>query len=156
MNRTKDKKKLEEQLINEFIQNFYEKIGYHPLVILQNGKSNDGSITLSLNELESYFTSLLPIQFNERVPLSNKNRMRPIVELRSIFTFIARSMGYTYKDIGIYLGGRDHTTTIHSATVFKNLYETDDTFRNKYFTIINNIKNNYEPSTVDDTDKTQD
>ena len=155
MNTTKNKKIIEQELINEFIQNFYEKIGYYPIVILKNGKSSNELGAITLNHLETYFETSLPTLYNEKLNLSDKNRTRAIVELRCIFSFIARSMGYTYKEIGFYLGGRDHTTAIYSVKTFKNLYETDECFRSKYFTIINNINNNYEPSTVDDIDKAQ-
>jgi len=155
MDTTKDKKTLEQRLIKEFIQNFYEKIGYHPLVILKDGKNSSELGMLTLNELETHFAMLLPKLYNEKLNLGHRNRTRAIVELRCIFCFIARSMGYTYREIGVHLGGRDHTTAIHSVTTFKNLYETDEGFRSQYFTIINNINNNYEPSTVDDIDKAQ-
>jgi hypothetical protein len=156
MNKSKEKKKLEQELVRKFIQNFYDKIGYQPLVILKHENSSNKATILTLNELDSYFIDLLPIQFNEKVKLSSKNRMAALVELRCIFVFIARSMGYTLKDIGVYLGGRDHTTILHNINVFRDLYETDDFFRNRYLTIINNIKNNNESSAMDYFDKTQD
>ena len=153
MDTTKDKKTLEQELIKEFIQNFYEKIGYYPLVILKDGKNSSELGMLTLNELETHFTALLPRLYNEKLTLSHKSRTRAIVELRSIFSFIARSMGYTYREIGVHLGGRDHTTAIHSVTTFKNLYETEEGFRSQYFTIINNINNKYEPSIVEHIDQ---
>jgi len=41
-------------------------------------------------------------------------------------------MRLTLKYTGIHaLGGRDHTTVIHSIRMFRNMYETDDTYREK-------------------------
>lgn len=155
MNSTEEKKILEQQLIKEFMENFYEKIGYRPVVILENGRNNNGIILLTLRELETYFTPYLPTLYNKKLNLAAKNRIQSLVELRSIYMFIARSMHYTLKEIGTYLGGRDHTTVLHNLNIFKNLYETDESFRSKYFTIVNNIKKDYEPSTMDDINKVQ-
>jgi|688.fasta_scaffold1000022_1 hypothetical protein len=155
MNRAEYKKNLEQKLIRQFIENFYKKIGYRPVVILEDGKNNDGSILLTLSELDKYFEPFLPTLYQKRLSLPAKDRIRPLVELRCIFAFIARSMNYTLKAIGTHLGGRDHTTVINNIDCFKNLYETDDSFRNRYFAIINNIKKDYEPSIMDDTNQIQ-
>lgn len=64
-------------------------------------------------------------------------------------------MHYGLKSMGNHLK-RDHTTVIHNIDVFKNLYETDPRFVQKYLRIINQIKKDYEPPTVDDANKAQD
>ena len=62
-------------------------------------------------------------------------------------------MRYGLKQLGKYLGGRDHTTVMHGVNTFRNLYETDPLFRNKYYLIINQIKKDYESSTLDPIDQ---
>jgi chromosomal replication initiation ATPase DnaA len=39
--------------------------------------------------------------------------------------------GWTQKRIGLYLGGRDHSTIIHGLQNFQDFYETDKSFRRK-------------------------
>jgi len=62
-------------------------------------------------------------------------------------------MRYNLKQLGIYMGGRDHTTVIHGINTFRNLYETDPLFKDKYYLIINQIKKDYEPSTLGTIDQ---
>jgi hypothetical protein len=148
MDTTDYKKKVEQQLIKEFLDKFYEKVGYYPTVLTDTRESDSIKI-LTLNELEDYFTPFLPTIFGKKVTLSNKNRTRFLVELRFIFFFIARQMRYTLKEIGQHVGKRDHTTVLHGLSTFVNLYETDARFKMTYNAIIHNIKRDYEPSTLE-------
>lgn len=151
MNPAEYKKKVEHDLITDFVNRFYEKVGYYPTVITNHRITDDGIITLTLPELEKYFEPHLPTIFKQKVNLATKSRSRSVVELRCIFFFIARSMRYSLKQLGVYMGGRDHTTVIHGITTFRNLYETESSFRDKYYLIINQIKKDYEPSTLGTT-----
>jgi len=153
MNPAEYKKKAEHDLITEFINRFYDKIGYYPTVVTNHRITDDGIITLTLPELEKYFEPHLPTFYNKKTKLQSKDRNRPLVELRCIFFFIARSMRYNLKQLGIYMGGRDHTTVIHGINTFRNLYETDPLFKDKYYLIINQIKKDYEPSTLGTIDQ---
>lgn len=146
------KKKVEQQLIKEFLNKFYEKVGYYPTVIT-NTNDEGGVKILTLNQLEEYFEPFLPTIFGKKTSLSNKHRARPLVELRFIFFFIGRQMKYTLLEIGQHVGKRDHTTVLHGLTMFRNLFETDVKFRSTYETIIKNIKKDYEPSAMEYLDQ---
>jgi len=156
MNPAEYKKKVEYDLITDFVNRFYEKVGYHPTVVTKHRITDDGITVLTLSELEKFFEPHLPKKYNKIVRLGAKDRMRTIVELRCIFFFIGRSMRYNLKPLGDHLGGRDHTTVLHGIRTFRNLYETDPLFRDKYYSIINQIKKDYEPSTLDNTDQAPD
>jgi hypothetical protein len=149
-------KKVENQLVKEFLQTFYEKVGYYPVVIIKEKSNIDNTKTLTLDELASYFTPFLPTIYGRKHALGSHSRSRPLPELRFIFCHIARSMRYNLKEIGQYLGGRDHTTVLHGLATFKNLYETDEIFKKRYHDIINAIKKEYESSIVDYINQTQD
>lgn len=153
MTPTEYRKKLENQLITEFRDKFFEKLGYYPTVLTNKRSKNEDTIVLSLEELEKYFDPYLPKRYGKILPLGHKERCRDLVELRSIFFFLARTMNYGLKVMGNYLNGRDHTTVIHNITTFRNLYDTDAKFKEKYFTILNRIKQDHEPSTMEHTDK---
>ena len=149
-------KKMENELVNKFLKTFHEKVGYYPIIIINEKANIDQSKTMSLIELEGYFEQYLPTIYGKKQRLGAKSRSRPLVELRFVFCQIARSMQYNLKEIGQHLGGRDHTTVLHGLTTFKNLYETDERFKELYHNIINNIKKYYESSAMDYLDQTQD
>lgn len=67
----------------------------------------------------------------------NTGRKRVYVMLRKIIIFIAHSYKFaSLKDIAERLGGRDHTTAVHSNQSFRDLYQSNDelflSFWNKY------------------------
>jgi len=141
----------EKDLVNEFLKNFHEKLGYYPTVITNADLKENSLNVLSLDELGKYFTPYLPIAYGKIVGLGSKLRVREIIELRQMFCSIARNIGFSLKSIGVYLGNRDHTTIIHALRSFGNLMETDPTYREKYNNIINKIKtdgNYYNSSTM--------
>jgi hypothetical protein len=146
------KRRLENELINDFVRKFTEKVGYSPIVITDKGSSETDYNLLTLSELEECFQPFLPV-IRERVQkLKPKCRYREIMELRHIFCFVAKLMKHTYTDIGRYLN-RDHTTVINSIKTFRNLYQTEEGFKMKYLRIINHIKKKYESSALENLDK---
>jgi hypothetical protein len=148
--------RLETKLITEFKDLFYEKLGYYPIVLAKNRVQENGTIpVMSLEGLKKMFDPFLPFKFDGAIPLDSKIRERDIVELRIIYCFLARAMKYNLKAIGRILGNRDHTTVIYNVTMFNNLIETNENFREKYFTILNYIKTQHEPPTMDHPDQVQ-
>lgn len=145
------KERMEEQLVQKFRDEFFQKIGYYPTVITNNKET---LVTTSLEDLEDYFEPFLPFQHGVKVKLEAFNRIRSLVELRNIFCHIAREMGYTLREIGQHLNKRDHTTVIHNIKTFDSLNNTDDRFKGIYLTILNNIKNNnYESPIMEPIDQ---
>jgi hypothetical protein len=141
--------RMEQKLIDEFKQKFYEKLGYYPMVVTKVGSGEDLLPIMALHELEEIFEPYLPTISGKRLSLRDKARNREIVELRQIFCSIARQMKYSLKSIGSHVGGRDHTTVIHNTTTCNHLVETDEQFKIKYLTIIKRIKEKYEPAPMD-------
>jgi hypothetical protein len=160
MNSKKYAASLESKLIEEFKIKFFEKLGYAPIVyagsILKTKQGND-VLLMDLDKLKDCFTPFLPIHRGVPTELHTKLRKKELVELRVIFSFIAKSMGYVLSDIGDILGKQDHTTVIHSVRNFKDWISIDPAFRDKYNLVLNhiftvqNIKN--ESSTLEHTDQ---
>jgi hypothetical protein len=134
--------RLERKLVEEFKTVFREKLGYFPIVFTKNDMDAADIPLMSLEELNSYFEVFLPMKFGEKLPLQTRFRMREIVELRSIFCFLAKNMRYSLNNIGKHLGGRDHTTVIHGLNMFRDLMETNDSFRQRFLMIHKHIKEN--------------
>jgi hypothetical protein len=126
--------RLEKKLIEEFKTVFQQKLGYSPTVFTRTERTASEIPYMTLEELGKLFTKFLPSKYGEVVPLQTTWRMREIVELRSIFCFLAKNMKYSLKNIGRYLG-RDHTTVMHGLKIFRDLFDTDEIFRQKYLTI---------------------
>lgn len=65
--------------------------------------------------------------------LQSKSRIRDLVEVRQIMMHLLRVHGdYTFKEIGIAFGGRDHSTAIHSTETVNDLCATDKAYRAKF------------------------
>jgi hypothetical protein len=132
----------EEKLIKDFKKRFYRKMGYLPIVIGTQLSVKDAPF-MSLEKLETYFEPFLPSLRNGKVlRISAKQRNREIVDLRIIFSYLARTMGYSLCEIGKYTN-KHHSTVINHLDVFKALVETSDKFRDKYRTVIKHIKIHY-------------
>ena len=147
---------LEKKLISEFKDLFYEKMGYYPIVLTTSKVQGTKLIPLmSLESLRKMFDSFLPTKFNKVIPLESKLRDRNIVELRSMFCYMARTMRYNLSTIGEFLGSRDHTTVIYNLKIFNDLVETNESFRLKYFTILKYIREQHESPVMDHINQTQ-
>lgn len=159
MNAEEYLEKTEKQLIEGFLDSFYKKMGYYPTVVTKEDLEDRSLNLLSLEELETYFEPYLPILRGKILKLSTKMRVREIVELRQMFCFIARSIGFSLKTIGIFLGNRDHTTIVHNVKAFHNMMDTDSTYRDRYIIIAKKIKqdgNYYNSSAMVGSNKIQD
>jgi len=131
----------EDKLIKEFKIKFFNELGYEPTVLATSNLKLDEDKyikVMSLEKLKECFNPFLPSNKGIFIELNGKTRKNNIVELRVIFSFISRSMGYVLSDIGKFLK-KDHSTIIHSINNFKNWIEVDPCFRDKYNTILKHI-----------------
>jgi hypothetical protein len=146
---------MEKKLIDNFKSRFFEKMGYYPGVITRSMDERDKEAlpTITLQELEEQFKPFLPRYNGSTTHLKARSRKKEIVELRHMFCYMARKLGYSLCTIGEYLAGRDHTTVMHSVTTFQNLFETDESFRNRYKMIYNFIQLDYDASVMECIDK---
>jgi chromosomal replication initiator protein len=68
--------------------------------------------------------------------LKSKTHKRYICEARQIaMTIMKEKTKMSLKDIGIFFGGRDHSTVIHAKRTVLNLCETNKVFRKKFLDI---------------------
>lgn len=78
--------------------------------------------------------------------LGHKTRSRPVVYARHIYCFQMRDKtNWSLKEIGASIGGRDHTTVIHSVKTYHDLNETEDSF----FELCNVIENEIDWASAD-------
>jgi len=148
--------KLETKLIEKFKDDFYEKMGYYPVIFSKYTLDvYHKNIVISLEELSDIFKDFLPKIPRVKVTLSNKSKIRKLVELRVIFCFLARTMKYTLKEIAVFLN-RDHTSVVHALQSFNDFIETDPDFKllfDKINTIYRLKLKKYESSDMDKFDQ---
>ena len=62
--------------------------------------------------------------------MKSERRDKPIVAARQIAMYFMKHSGrYTLKNIGLFFGGRDHTTVIHSINQVNNYIATEPEFK---------------------------
>lgn len=62
--------------------------------------------------------------------IARKNRRKTIVDARRIYCYqMKHKLNWSLKEIGSTIGGRDHTTVLYNIQTYRDLYETDDNFR---------------------------
>lgn len=62
--------------------------------------------------------------------IKSKTRKREIVQARQISMYLAKSLTKTsLKSIGVFFGGRDHSTVIYACQTVEDLIETDKKFK---------------------------
>lgn len=146
--------KMEKGLVKEFMETFHKTFKYYPTVVTKNNTmhNEDDLKIVSLEQLQSYFEPFLPMYYGKKLKISSRNRTREMVEIRFVYYFMSRAMGYNLMTIAKSLN-MDHSSVVHGLTTFKNLYETSDPFRQKYIKIINTIKEKYESSVMDNITK---
>jgi hypothetical protein len=150
----------ETQATESFKKSFYKRFGYYPLIVLQNPSKKKSNQIMSLEELESYFISLIENKSECRgYSLKSKHRYREIVDYRFMFAHLARSMEYKLTAIARYLK-KHHTSIMHYEQEFKNMMDTSEVFKTKYTELFEYIKNKSkkydELSTMADTDEARD
>lgn len=75
--------------------------------------------------------------------IEHKTRRKIIKDARKIYCYQMKDkLSWSLKDIGVSIGNRDHTTIIHNIQTYKDLYETDDTFKDWADRIENEIDSN--------------
>jgi hypothetical protein len=129
---------VEKRLIDDFKKDFHKKVGYYPEVISKLSKFDAPINFMSLEELTKYFEPFLPKIGNKIVPLAKKSRYREIVELRFIFCYLAKKIGYTTTATGRFLN-RDHSTVVYAIEQFKSLIQQGEGFQLRYKAIVDYI-----------------
>lgn len=69
--------------------------------------------------------------------LVGRDRHRDKVEARQIMMKYLRDQGWSYTDIGRYMGGRDHATAIYGVQQATHLLDYDRQFRARWYEFLN-------------------
>lgn len=145
-----------ESVLNQMTVDFIENVKTKTGVELTMKIINNNTAIVNIYEFKKNHKPILTLEVIENVVLENypititsqqfksKDRRREFVDVRAIFSYIARIYKYPYCQIAKYLG-RDHTSIIHLVRKTNDLLEVDVVFKDVYFNIINKIKPNAEP-----------
>jgi hypothetical protein len=127
-------------MVNKFKSEFFKKFNYYPTVIVNCEIRRQYLSIINLEQLKKAFEPFLPVIGKKKYLLETSSRKREIVELRAIYCFFAKKMGYSLKTIALSVNKSDHTTIIHNLKLFDNLINYSDSFLNKYNVIFEHIK----------------
>jgi len=103
----------------------------------ENLKSNQRSLRfrMSKDEILDIIAEECSIKVSD---IADKTRKTEVVNGRFIFCGIMKEyFGYSLKKIGEFVGGRDHTTIIHSIEKYHDRYQNEEHYR----FLVNNIYN---------------
>lgn len=116
-------------VLKENSPSLYSTLGVDSVVGWQKIGSMKGRIKFGklLKILSSFYSQ--PID-----KIISTSRKRELVIPRQMFCYIAKfnMPNVTLKEIGKFLGGRDHSTVIHGIRTAEDLIETDKQFRKEY------------------------
>ena len=103
----------------------------------ENFKNNQRSLRyrISKDEILEIIAEECCIKVSD---IADRTRKREVINGRFIFCGIMKEhFGYSLKKIGEFVGGRDHTTVIHSIEKYHDRYQTEEHYRS----LVNNIYN---------------
>jgi len=63
-------------------------------------------------------------------------RRRDYVEVRQLISYYLKHKGWTYREIGEFLGGRDHSTSVYAVKSASGLLEVDKGIQHKYIKLL--------------------
>ena len=116
-------------ILKENSPSLYSSLGVDSVVGWQKIGSMKGRIKFDklLNILSSFYSQ--PVD-----QIKSTSRKRELVVPRQMFCYITKfnMPNVTLKEIGKYLGNRDHSTIIHGIRTAGDLIETDKQFREEY------------------------
>jgi chromosomal replication initiator protein len=91
------------------------------------GIKRDPSVRYTMTKIANVISQHYNISI-ERI--RDKTRKREVVVARQVcIYFMKKHTKETLKNIGIFVGGRDHTTAIHSIHTVNDLIDTDAEFK---------------------------
>jgi chromosomal replication initiator protein len=100
--------------------------------------STSRKITISVDLITKIVCEEMSIDENK---VRDKTRKQEIVIARQLAMYFAKELTrISLKNVGLYFGGRDHSTVIHACTSIQNLIDTDANFAE----IAKSIKNKIE------------
>lgn len=104
-------------------------VNYWAYPAITNRKLTSAHDAILANDIIKYVSSNTGIS----IPLMmGKGREREIVEARHIaMFFIKKQTSLSLKSIGLFFGGRDHSTIINACQVVSDLIETNKKFNAK-------------------------
>ncbi len=139
-------RQLAEKMIRSFADEFRHKTGLRITInldrfVAENVIENPSLSIMSLDVLKKHFMDSLPEDFRLQNldVLETRSRKRDLVDLRSMFCYIAVSMNFTLVSIARFIN-RDHTTIIHLKRKAEDLLKVDPAYRSRYNYILDNIK----------------
>ena len=128
---TQEQREIVDQVVRQSVLRIKNLAGVNITLTAREKKALQGSVQdVAANVSTALF---VPIE-----RLKNGTRKREVVEARHIAMSISRDVYKfgTLTSIGLYFGGRHHSTVIHACELVSDLVKTDRDFKLKYDTAL--------------------
>lgn len=90
----------------------------------------ESNISYSIENIQDVITSKYNINLDMLV---GKSRKKEIAEARMVAMYLARNYtSLSLKSIGLYFGGRDHSTVVHACKWVENKLDSSDEFKRRF------------------------
>lgn len=100
----------------------------HPPPLKLSHVKKDLPVTIEESSPLDRLASVVASRFHtDTRSLRGPSRLKGIAWPRQIAMYVARQAGYSFPQIGVYFGDRDHTTVMHSCDKVARLAATDST-----------------------------
>lgn len=94
------------------------------LVVVMDPKTSDSMSRANFDTIRDVVCHVTGISYDR---VLKKSRKREVVVARQLICYWSRAMTkFSLKEIGLLIGGKDHTTVIHSCNAVNNLLKTGD------------------------------
>jgi chromosomal replication initiation ATPase DnaA len=134
---------LQETVIAVHKQEIEKELGMKCIILLVE-KIDELLPKLEQEEIASVIEKYIPAFRFGAHGLKQRTRNRELVDLRKIYCILAQKAGYSLREIGLFLNGRDHTTIIHNIEKGMNHLETEHKFKTLFHWIQKDLMILYE------------
>ncbi len=120
--------------IKYFEENIRQKHGVNlGFIYYDRGRKEDG-ITPTAHQVAIVLYHCIETQLGvSKEAFASKSRTGEEVKARQFFAMVMKlKSGTSLKNIGEYIGGRDHTSVINLVQGFEDAYDTEPAYRNKW------------------------
>jgi len=116
---------------------FHHRFRKHVFFIVQNDERDAKNMAEFLdkyltNEMRTTYGATSDFFRRLKTIICNKSRKRELVDARHMIMRLLYDSNISLTQVGIIMGGRDHTTVIHGLKKHADLYDTNTAYRKQY------------------------
>ncbi len=108
---------------------------------------------LALSNQEEILRAVEHFKPKNMSSIKSRSGKRILVNLRKVYCILAQRAGYHLREMGWFLGGRDHTTILHNIVHGKHHLECEEAFQELFNKVQSHLLELYENRLNDNRDE---